>query len=101
MVRLPFELNTSGVSYMADTRVTLDSVIQSFLEGATAEEIAQKFPSLHLADIYSTIGYYLNNRAEIDEYLERSRGEAEAVRQANESRFPPEGVRARLLARKR
>lgn len=53
-----------------------------------------------LADIYSVIGYYLRRRPEIETYLARRRQAAEQVRQQNEARFNPVGIRARLLARR-
>jgi hypothetical protein len=79
--------------------VTLDSVVMAFSEGATAEEIAQRYPTLDLADIYSVIGYYLRRRREVDAYLQTRWDFAEAVRRENESRHDPSGVRERLLAR--
>lgn len=97
---VPFAEDADGIFKVAGTRVTLDSVIAAFTEGATAEEIAQQYPSLDLADIYSVIGYYLRRRTEIDEYLKRGRNQAEALRKQNESRFPPHGIRDRLLARR-
>ncbi len=97
---IPFEIKANGVAFISGTRVTLDSLIYSFLEGATAEEIVQRYPSLDLADVYSAIGYYLHNRSEIDEYLQRSIAESVAVKRENESRFAPEGIRDRLLARR-
>ena len=54
---------------MGKTRVTLDTVIAAFLEGATAEEIAQQYPSLQLSDVYIAIGYYLKHKVEVDAYL--------------------------------
>jgi uncharacterized protein (DUF433 family) len=88
-----------GVIRIASTRVTLDTLIDSFFDGASAETIAEQFPTLSLAEVYSTIGYYLRHRAEMDAYLERRRQEEEAIQQEIERQFPPEGVRARLLAR--
>jgi uncharacterized protein (DUF433 family) len=82
------------------TRVTLDTVVAAFAEGATAEEIAQQYPSLNLADIYSVIGYYLRRRSEVEEYLRQRRQQADQVQKENESRFDPHGVRDRLLARR-
>ena len=82
------------------TRVTLDSVVYAFNDGATAEEIAYRYPSLDLVDIYATIAYYLQNRSAVDEYLLRREAESRTVREANESRFDPSGLRERLLARK-
>jgi uncharacterized protein (DUF433 family) len=90
----------AGVLRVAGTRVSLDSVIYAFDEGATPEEIAQDFPTLDLAAVYSVIGYYLQNRAEVKEYLERRRVQREDLKAEVESRFNPHGLRERLLARK-
>lgn len=96
---LPLILDDDGVVRVRGTRVTLDTVIYAFLNGATAEEIAQQYPSLSLPDIYSVIGYYLNQRGKVNRYLQRREKLAAKVKQQNESRFNPDGVRDRLLAR--
>lgn len=98
---VPFEIKAQGVAYVGGTRVTLDTVILTFLDGATAEEIVQRYPSLDLADVYSTIGYYLHNRSEIEEYILKSSEHSEKIRTLNETRFSPDGVRDRLMARKK
>jgi len=97
---LPLELDTDGVARISGTRVTLDTIIYAFLEGATAEEIAQQYPSLSLPDVYSVIGYYLHQSAKVNKYLRRREKLAEKVKQQNETRFDPAGVRDRLLARR-
>ncbi|MEW5717147.1 MAG: DUF433 domain-containing protein [Chloroflexota bacterium] len=89
-----------GVLRVGSTRVTLDTIVSAFEEGATAEEIAQQYSSLNLADVYAVIGYYLQNRAEVGQYLRERQRQASDVRAQNEARFNPEGVRARLLARR-
>jgi uncharacterized protein (DUF433 family) len=96
----PLKTDADGVVRVGGTRVTLDTVVAAFHEGATAEAIAEQYPSLQLADIYATIGYYLRHRPEVDTYLHRREQQAAQVRQENESRFNPIGVRARLLARR-
>lgn len=98
---VPLSTDEAGVQRVAGTRVSLDSVIYAFDEGATAEEIAQAFPTLDLAAIYSVIGYYLQNRAEVKQYLERRRVQREDLKKEVDSRFNPDGLRERLLARKR
>lgn len=85
---------------LAGTRVSLDSVVYAFVEGATPEEIAQSFPTLDLAAIYSVIGYYLQNRAEVEQYLARRAVEREEIKRETEALFNPLGLRERLLARK-
>ena len=44
--------------------------------------------------------YYLWSREEVETYLDERRRIEEAVRRENETRFPPLGVRERLLARR-
>ena len=96
---LPLREMEDGSVRVGGTRVTLDTVVAAFEQGATAEEIVQQYPSLHLADAYAVIGYCLRHRSEVEAYL-ATRGEvSRLVRQENEARFDPAGVRDRLLAR--
>jgi hypothetical protein len=50
--------------------------------------------------VYAVIGYYLRRRPAVETYLEGRRQVAGTVRQQNETRFDPAGIRARLLARR-
>ena len=97
---IPLMPDADGVIRVGGTRVTLDTVIAAFQEGATPETIVQQYPSLDLADVYTVIGHYLRSPAEIREYLSRRSTQAEATRAENEARFDPHGVRDRLLARR-
>ena len=97
---IPLETDADGVVRVGGTRVTLDTVVAAFREGATAEEIVYQYPSLTLADVYSVIGYYLQRRSEVEAYLRRRQRQAEEAREQNEARFDPHGIRDRLLARR-
>ena len=97
---IPLEADANGVVQVGKTRVTLDTVIAAFSDGATAEEIVQQYPSLNLADVYHVIGYYLRRPSEVEAYLQQRKAQADIARKQNESRFDPEGVRDRLLARR-
>lgn len=97
---LPLALDKNGVARVSGTRVTLDTVVRAFTRGATAEEITQQYPSLSLSDVYATISYYLQNRDEVEKYLEKRRKHAKAVKRENQKRFDQSGIRERLLARK-
>lgn len=99
MEPIPLSTGADGVIRVADTRVTLSTVIDSFLTGASPEEIAQDFPVLRLDDVYAVITYYLRHRAEVDAYLRERRTRAEALRREIETRSPQTGLRDRLLAR--
>ena len=97
---IPLETDSSGVVRVGKSRVTLDTIVAAFCEGATAEEIAHQYPSLNLADVYHIIGYYLRRSSEVEQYLRERNAKADALRRQNEARFDPQGVRARLLARR-
>ena len=97
---IPLSSDPDGIIRVGNTRVTLDTVVAAHRDGATADEIARQYPSLELADVYAIIGYYLRHRPEVETYLMERQAQSEAVRRDNESRFDPEGVRERLLARR-
>lgn len=99
-ISLPFVYDKNGIVKVGGTRVTLDTVVKAFIRGATAEEIAQQYPSVSLADIYVTISYYLQNRKEVDEYLDKRKKQAQFIKRENEKHLDPHGIRERLLARK-
>ena len=96
---LPLRIDTSGVVRVGATRVTLDTVVGAFLAGCTAEGIAEKYPAVGLPDVYATIAYYLQNRRDVDAYLEAARAEGQVVRRENERRRNSQGFRERLLRR--
>lgn len=97
---VPLLMDEAGVLRLAGTRVSLDSLIYAFDEGATPEEIVQQYPTLNLADTYSVLSYYLQNRAEVKKYLEQRNAQRQEVKNEIEARFDPRGLRERLLARK-
>jgi len=70
----------NGAYRIADTRVSLDSVVYSYQRGDLPETIARKFPALNLAQIYGAIAFYLSNQTEIDEYLRQGEIEFEKLR---------------------
>jgi uncharacterized protein (DUF433 family) len=97
---VPFETHADGVIRVSRTRVTLDTLVAAFKDGATAEEIVQQYPSVPLADVYSVIGYYLRHQDATERYLVQRQNIATLVRNEVESRNNPIGIRARLLARR-
>ena len=73
-----------GGYWITGTRVSLDSVVYGFLQGHSAETIAQSLPVLRLVEVYGAIAYYLANQAEIDQYLQQQQADFETLR--NDSR---------------
>jgi uncharacterized protein (DUF433 family) len=99
--RVPIQTDAHGVVRVAGTRVTLDTIVDAFVTGATAEEIAQQYPTVPLVDVYSVITYYLRHKSGVQEYLAKREEQAVRVREDVERRFPSAGLRERLLARRR
>lgn len=75
---IPLKTDVDGVVRVGNSRVTLDTVIAAFTEGATAEEITAQYPTLSLADVYAVIGYYLQQQAEVEAYLSQRRASQKA-----------------------
>jgi uncharacterized protein (DUF433 family) len=97
----PLNEDADGVLRVAGTRVALQSIVGAYDLGATAEEIADRYPSVGLASIYEVIGYVLRHRAAVDDYLATQERLAAEARTDAERRSPPHGIRSRLLARRR
>ena len=97
---LPLGRDADGVIRVGGTRVSLDTVVAAYLDGATADTIAEQYPSLSPADVYTALGFYLRHQSQVEAYLSERRARAGQVRQENERRAEPSGVRARLLARR-
>lgn len=71
----------NGAYRIADTRVSLDSIVYAYKRGELAEAIVQSFPALTLAQVHGAIAFYLSNRELIDEYLQQGAVEYEKRRQ--------------------
>jgi len=94
-------IDDHGAIRIGNTRVALEIVIGEYLAGTNAEEIAEQYSTLALADVYSAIGYYLRHREEVEAYLQRRDQLAEEVCQRIEARQAPAGeLRAKLIARR-
>lgn len=94
---IKFTRTNAGVLRIGDTRVSLDSVILAFDQGATPEQIVQDYDSLSLVQVYAAISYYLQNKAVVDKYLAERKKRRKELR----SKYDQKGIRERLLARQR
>ena len=56
----------NGGFYVANTRVSLDSIVYSFKAGDSPETIRQSFSSLTLEQVYGAIAFYLAHEHEVD-----------------------------------
>ena len=76
---VPLATRPDGTVRVGGTRVTLDTVVAAFREGASAEAIARRYPTLGLADVYSVLGYYLRHREEVGVPARAHRGSGAAA----------------------
>jgi uncharacterized protein (DUF433 family) len=54
-------------------RVGLQDLVHFYVEGYSAEMLAEEFPTLPLSLIHRTIAFYLDNQAEVDVYVAGAR----------------------------
>jgi len=65
---------------IADSRVSLDSVVYAWRDGLSPEAIKANFPVLTLEEVYGAITFSLANPEEIDNYLSQGKADFEAAR---------------------
>ena len=74
------------------TRVGIETVLDDYLSGISPEEIAARYRTLTLEQVYATVTYYLHNQEEVTDYLQRWRAYTESAWQ-EQQRNPPDFVR--------
>lgn len=80
----------------AQHRIGLEDIVYYFNEGYSPEMIAGVFPTLPLSLVYKVIGFYLENRAEVDAYTENERELADQHRRLAEHGPSMDELRHRL-----
>ena len=59
----------NGGYYVTGTRVSLDTLVYLYREGASPEGIQDELPSLTLEQIHGALAFYLANRKSVDENI--------------------------------
>ncbi len=94
MVVIPVNLNAPYVEQSTDgyrvarSRVSLDSVVHAYLNGQTAESIAQSFPEITLEQVHGVLAFYLGHQSEIDAYLATSQAKYDHLREESRRADP-------------
>ena len=96
----PLRQEEDGTLRVGESRVTLDTVIGAFKDGASMEAIVDRYPSLLLSDVYAVVTYYLWNTNAVEDYLAEQRSRRAEIRLRIESRMPDQGFREKLLSRR-
>ena len=97
---VPLHNSPDGQVRIDGTRISLAIFIEAYHLGHnTPELLAERFPSVSLANAKAVLAYWQEGRAEVDEYLRLSAEHAEKVWKAIESH--PENIarRQRFLER--
>ena len=68
-----------GQLRIAGTRVTVNQIAVWYLQGYTAEEIADQYPHISLAQVYAALAYYHANTHEVENALAQERAQAEQL----------------------
>jgi uncharacterized protein (DUF433 family) len=89
-IDVPLETDSDGVLRVANTRVTLSTLIAFYNAGQTPQQLHEAFPTVSLTAIYTIIAYYLSNRDAVDDYMRQIEIEAEAIRRKIEASYTPE-----------
>ncbi len=87
-----FDFQNENDIRIRGTRVGIETVLFDFLEGLSPEEIAVRYRSLTLEQVYATITYFLQQRSKIDAYLEAFRRDAEQAYE-QQNKHPNEAVK--------
>ncbi|MCP5102110.1 MAG: DUF433 domain-containing protein [bacterium] len=64
-----FEFLSQDDIRIKGTRIGIETILDDYLDGISPEEIAVRYRSLTLEQVYATITYYLQNREKVDAYL--------------------------------
>lgn len=74
------------------TRIGIETIMEDYLDGVSPEEIAVRYRSLTLEQVYASITYFLRNREEVEVYLSRRRHQSDQAGRLQD-RHPPEIIK--------
>jgi uncharacterized protein (DUF433 family) len=61
------------------TRITVNQIVACYKHGYSPEEIADQYPNLSLAQVYTALAYYHANKEAVEQDLDAEREEAELL----------------------
>lgn len=98
----PLRRDAHGALRVGRSRVLVELVLRAFQDGATPEEIVQRYPTASLEDVYAVVAHYLRHREAMETYLAERELRAQEVRRTiEEHQGALPDLRERLLARSR
>jgi uncharacterized protein (DUF433 family) len=82
------------------SRIGLYTIIHNFQQGATAETIAEDYPTLPLPLVRQVLDFYATNREAVDQYVTAYRAELARLQAINPPSPALLRIRERLQARR-
>ena len=84
------------------SRIGIETILLDYIDlGLSAEEIALRYRTLTLEQVYATLAYYWHYRNQIDAYLQAAREHEERMIAEQERNLPPAVRRLREMTQKR
>lgn len=96
---VPLVEDQAGRLVVPGTRISLAVLVADFKRGKTPEAIHEGYETVSLADVYAILAYYLRHRAEVEAHLAQQERDGGQIQDRIEEMYPPDGLRAKLLAR--
>jgi uncharacterized protein (DUF433 family) len=82
-------------------RIGIETILFDYQDGLTPEEIALRYPTLSLEEVYATITYYWRNQEQVETYLKAIADQETHLRAEQERNLPPAVKRMRELVKAR
>ena|SRR5436305_1386833 len=83
-------------------RIGIESILYEYIHrGQTAEQIAERFPTVTLEQVYATILYYLHNKEQVSNYVAEWLEDARQKREEQSKKNSPFVERLRRLKAER
>ena len=81
-LKLPdfLEQDELGSIRLTGHRITLYHLLWYYGEGYSPEALHEQFPTISMAAIHKTLGYYWENKVELDEYVKEKQERIEELR---------------------
>ncbi len=90
--------DAAGEIRLSGHRIGLYHVVQYYNDGYSAEMLACQYPTLSLGLIHKVIGFYLENKGDVDVYVATCQESLGQQRAANPDGLPLASLRDRLAA---
>jgi len=71
-----------GEPIIANTKTPVRAIVELWRLGIAPEDIVLHLPYLNLAQVFDALSFYMDNQAEINDYIERNRVPDELVHPA-------------------